>query len=154
MDAMLQELKRIIKPDETIVLAVLTPYLHETFDQLKNFMTPEAMKILEREERILMPGMRTYEEWVKTFKNNGFEIVEENPIYHNKLIVDVYNVGFRPIGHLLIRMSRALNSEERLEVKREWTKIFYELLKPILSLPNAMTLQRAPYLHFKIKRAS
>jgi len=153
MDGMLQELRRIVKPDGSIVLAVLTPYLHETFDQLKRFMSPEAMKILEREERTLMPGMRTHEEWVKTIKNNGFEIVEEKPIYHNKLLVDIYNVGFRPIGHLLIQMSRAMSIEERLEVKQEWTKIFNELLKPILSLPNTMTLEKAPYLHFKIKKS-
>ncbi len=32
------------------------------------------------------------------------------------------------------------------EIKQEWIEIFYELLLPLVSLPNICPLERAPYL--------
>lgn len=151
-EALLSDIYRILQPGGLAVIATITPHMHETFDQLRSWLPRDALDILERGERTLMPGMRKYNEWKEVILKVGFEIVEVRMVYPNKLLLDMWNVGFRPISHLLIRMAQSLPKEKLHETKKEWVEIFYTLLKPFLHLPQTCTLENEPYLYWVLKK--
>jgi hypothetical protein len=66
--------------------------------------------------------------------------------------MDIWNIGMRPISHLLIQMSEAMSSEERIKIKKEWVDIFFELFKPLLNLSTQYPLEESPYLLFVLKK--
>jgi hypothetical protein len=81
-------------------------------------------------------------------------IDEVRNVYPNSLVVKLWNIGLRPIAHLLVQMSNKLELEERNRIKHEWVEIFYELFNPLLYLNKNYTLEEAPYLMFKVKKKS
>ena len=131
---------------------LLTPYLLETLDEYEEFLSPEAISILNRQRRETMPGLKDYGEWKEIIENTGFTIEEASSTYPDKRIVDIWNVGLRPISHLLIQMAENLSPDERIKIKHEWVDIFYELFKPLLKLPLTYSLEKAPYLYFQLKK--
>ena len=68
------------------------------------------------------------------------------------MIVDFWNIGLRPISHLLIQMADSLSVKERKKIKEEWVDIFFELFKPLFSLKQSYTPENAPYLYFQLKK--
>ncbi len=152
VEVLLDDLYRITKPSGTVGLALLTPYLLETLDEFEKFLSPDAIEILDRQRRQTMPGLKKYDDWNRIIRNTGFEIKEVRSVYPHKMIVDIWNVGLRPISHLLIQMSNSLSDEERVKIKSEWVEIFYKLFKPLLNLPQTYTLENSPYLYYILKK--
>ena len=66
--------------------------------------------------------------------------------------MDFWNIGLRPISHLLIQMSDELNIEKRKRIKEEWVNIFLELFKPLLKLNQSYSIENAPYLSFTLEK--
>ena len=87
-----------------------------------------------------------------TFCKIGFKIKEIKNAYPNEFILDIWNIGLRPIAHLLIQMSEALSSEKRLEIKKPWVEIFYKLFKSLLSSPETYKFEKSPYLLFVLEK--
>ena len=96
--------------------------------------------------------MREYSEWKEIIEKTGFKIKQVDSVYPDKLVMDIWNVGLRPIAHLLIQMSEALNQEERIKIKKEWVEIFFELFKSFLTLKTSYSLENAPYLSFLLEK--
>jgi SAM-dependent methyltransferase len=152
VEGLIKDLYRITQPGGTVGLELLTPYLLETLDEYEEFLSPEAISILNRQRRETMPGLKDYGEWKEIIENTGFTIEEASSTYPDKRIVDIWNVGLRPISHLLIQMAENLSPDERIKIKHEWVDIFYELFKPLLKLPLTYSLEKAPYLYFQLKK--
>lgn len=152
LDELLTDVKRILHPEGTAVLEVMTPYWLETLDEMKKFLSPEAIAILDRNRRETMSGSRNCKDWEKLITDQGFKVVKATNVYPNKLLTDIWNIGTRPISHLLIRMTEALSAEERLSIKKEWVDIIFKLTKPLLSLPETYSMERAPYVSFELKK--
>jgi len=152
VEGLIKDLYRITQLGGTVGLELLTPYLLETLDELEDFLSKEAVSILNRQRRETMPGLKDYNEWKKIVENAGFTIEEATSTYPNKIIVDIWNIGLRPISHLLIQMVEPLSPEERIRIKREWVDIFYELFKPLLYIKENYTFEKAPYLYFQLKK--
>lgn len=149
---LLEEIHRILKPGGTAALEVMTPFLTETLDDLEPYLSKEAIDILDRKRRINMKGARHYKEWKEMIINSGFIIEECKCVYPSKIFIDIWNIGLRPISHLLIQMSEALTDEERRKIKKEWVDIFIVLLKPLISAEQTYPLEKAPYLFFKLSK--
>ena len=110
------------------------------------------MSILDRKRRENTPGLRDLSEWMEIMQKSGFEITEIKSVYPDRMLMDIWNIGLRPISHLLIQMSDSLESEKRQKIKQEWVETFYELFKPLLKIPTSYSLEDAPYLSFLLKK--
>jgi SAM-dependent methyltransferase len=71
------------------------------------------------------------EEWASIFQKNNFKIEKHVHALSNP-VMDVWNVGTRPISPLLISMANRLPLEQRKEVREEWVKYFSDFCRPIL----------------------
>ena len=151
-EKLIGEIFRITKPGGMCALEVRTTKGYEMLYELERYLPPAAISILDRKRRENAPGIRDPSEWQEIMRNAGFEIIEVKSVYPNKLIMDIWNIGLRPISHLLIQMSDSLEPEKRRKIKSEWVEIFYELFKPLLTIKESYTLENAPYLSFLLKK--
>lgn len=151
---LLSEIHRMLDNDGIALLEVMTPYHFSTFDKISPYMSDKAIKILDRKRRETMPGLKDYNEWKRIFLNQGFSIQEVKNIYPEKFIIDIWNIGLRPISHLLIQMVEKTSYDERKKIKKEWVDIFLELFKPLLKLNTDYSFEKSPYLLFVLKKES
>jgi len=152
VSALLAELHRVLHPDGRAIFQLMTPSFHETLEQLSEILNPEAINILDRKRRATMPGIQTYQEYKELLEKNGFEILEVKNTYPNKILIDISNIGLRPIQHLLIQMANSMPPEKRKSIKEEWVKIFFELGKPLLKLDETYKIENQPYPTFILKK--
>lgn len=148
----LTDIHRILKPDGIAVLEVATPYFYQTLTKLEQYLSPSAISILDRNRRITSPGTLQYKEWKELLEECNFTIESSENVYPNELLIDFWNIGLRPISHLLIQMTKNLTDEERHKIKTEWVEIFYELFKPLLSIKQNYSIETSPYVIFKLKK--
>jgi SAM-dependent methyltransferase len=151
-EKLVKDIFRITKSGGNVFLEVLTPNRYEILYELEKYLTPTAIDILDRKRRANTPGLRDLSEWKKIIQDAGFEIVEIKSVYPHKMLMDIWNIGLRPIAHLLIQMSDSLEDKKRHKIKQEWVEIFYQLFKPLLKIGESYTLENAPYLAFKLKK--
>ena len=149
---LLLEIKRILHPQGKVILQLMTPFHLETLDKFSDFLTEEAVDILDRKRRETMPSLKPYSEWKQIVSECEFIVDEVRNVFPNKMIIDLWNIGLRPIAHLLIQMSDSLTDENRNKIKTEWVDIFYKLFKPLLDLPTTYTLETSPYLCFVLRK--
>lgn len=152
VENLLSDIHRMLNPNGIAILEVMTPYLLETLDEMTPYLSEEAIAILDRNRRSTMPGSREFSEWRELMLNCSFKIEEVRTVYPSKILIDIWNIGLRPISHLLIQMAEALSSEERRKIKQEWVEIFFELFKPLLSTRETYSLEKAPYLLFVLRK--
>lgn len=149
---LLSELHRILHPNGKAALLLLTPSHLETLEQLRKFLNQEAIDILDRKRRFTMHGIHNYEEFRELIEQNGFKIEEVKNTYPNRILLDIWNIGLRPIQHLLIQMVDSLPPAKRLKIKNEWVDIFYQLVKPLLTLPETYLIENQPYPIFILRK--
>lgn len=152
IENLLSEIHRMLKPGGTAVLEVMTPSFTKTLDELEPYFSKEAIDIIDRQRRSTMKGARYYKEWKETMLKAGFTIEETKCVYPSKILIDIWNIGLRPISHLLIQMSDNLLDKERHEIKKQWVNIFLALFKPLITIEQTYSLEKAPYLCFKLSK--
>jgi SAM-dependent methyltransferase len=69
--------------------------------------------------------------WERMFKKSGYRVVSHRP-YMSSAVMDIWNIGTRPISHLLIDMAARLKGADRNAVKSEWIKFFRGFFEPII----------------------
>jgi len=149
---LLTDIHRMLRPDGTAILEVATPYFYETLTKLEKYLSPNAISVLDRNRRATSPGTLPYKEWKELLEDCNFVIESSENVYPNKLLIDFWNIGLRPISHLLIQMTKNLTEEERNKIKTEWVDIFYELFKPLLSIEQSYLLDKSPYVLFVLRK--
>jgi SAM-dependent methyltransferase len=143
---------RMLKPGGIAIFQAITPYQLETLDKTGRFLSMEAVSILNRQRRETMMGRRTNSEWCKLFTDCGFEIEQVKNVFPDKLLINLWNTGTRPVSHLLIQMVEQLSKEERHRIKEEWVDICFKLLYPLLSMPETYSLEKSPHLTYVLKK--
>jgi SAM-dependent methyltransferase len=152
VEKLVSDIRRILKPGGTAILEVMTPYYLETLDELEGHISAEAMNILDRKRRATMPGRRVYSDWKRIFTDCGFRVEDARCVYPDKVLIDILNIGLRPISHLLVRMAEPLSFADRRDIKSEWVDIFFTLFRSFLDLPQTYPMERAPYISFVLKK--
>ena len=152
IDFLISDLYRILRPDGKLILQIMTPYHHQTLEKIEDLFSDEAIEIIDRKRRDSYKGLKNYDEWVKLLTKAGFKIKETRNVYPNEFIMDLWNIGLRPIAHLLIQMSDALSKEKRLEIKQPWIDIFFKLFKPLLYSKESYKIEKSPYLLFILEK--
>jgi SAM-dependent methyltransferase len=69
--------------------------------------------------------------WEKYFTSAGFQVVKHKK-YLTDPVMDIWNIGTRPISSLLIGMANRLGGSDREQVKREWIDFFHDFFLPIV----------------------
>lgn len=69
--------------------------------------------------------------WRRLFDAAGYRVVSHRP-YLTDAVMEVWNVGTRPIAHLLIDMSKRLSPKDRKAARAEWVKFFKDFFAPIV----------------------
>ena len=149
---LLGEVRRILVPGGRAILEMKTPSLLKTLDELEKYLSPEAVALLNRQRRETMPGSFEVARWKEMIKELGFRIEDIRPVYPSKVLIDIWNVGLRPVAHLLVQMTDSLPGEQRSRIKKEWVDIFYTLAKPLLNIAPDYSLEDAPYVCFVLKK--
>lgn len=149
---LLVDISRLLKPNGRAILEVMTPSHMETLEKLSPLLSSNGISILDRKRRETTPGLRKYQAWHKMILEKGFKIIEEKSIYPHHSMIDIWNIGLRPISHLLIQMSDNLTKNERLKIKEEWVDIFFELFKIFLYVNPTYTLENSPYISFVLEK--
>ena len=151
-EVLINDLFRITKPSGTVGLELMTPSLLETLDKLEPFMSPDSIEILNRQRRETMIGAKSFEEWNNIISSTDFIVKDVRIVYPHHMLIDIWNIGLRPVSHLLIQMSDSLSKEKREKIKDEWVEIFYRLFKPLLYLPETYELKDSPYLYYVLEK--
>ena len=148
---LLLEINRMLHPEGTAALFFMTKHHFETLEKLEYLLDKKAVDILDRGRRESVNSDWGYQEWETEVKKAGFKIVEVVNTYPNNAIVDIWNVGLRPIAHLLIQMTDKISMDERIRIKKEWTDIFLELFKNINKIQN-ISIETQGYPLFILKK--
>jgi SAM-dependent methyltransferase len=149
---LLDDIHRLLRPGGRAILEVMTPSHMETLNKITPLFSSNALSILDRKRRETTQGLRNYHTWRKIFTNKKYKIIEEKSVYPHHAIIDFWNIGLRPISHLLIQMSDNLSKNERSKIKEEWVGIFFELFKQFLYINPTYTLENSPYISFVLEK--
>ena len=147
-EELLKDIYRVMRPGGRLATTVMTPLLLNTLDRLAPILSPTAISILDRKRSETMRGSRAVSDWEYLLKNAGFKIDYIESVFPTEYLIDIWNLGLRPISHLLVQMTEELSFQRRAEIKAEWVEIFFELMLPLVSLPNTCPLDKAPYAMF------
>lgn len=146
VEDILADIHRILRPGGRLATTAMTPLMLNTLAKLQPILSPKAISILDRSRSTTMSGAADAATWEGMLKRAGFRVEHMESVFPTENLIDIWNIGMRPVSHLLIQMSEEMNLARRAEIKEEWVEIFYELLLPLVSLPNICPLDRAPYL--------
>lgn len=150
---LLKEVRRITNQNSFIVLEYATDKLLSTLFELKPFLDAKAFSILNRKRIEEMKGLKnSYFDIKNQIIKSGLKIEDVRLCWPNKIITNFWNIGLRPVSHLMIEMANDLGKNKRVEIKKKWTKIFTEILTPLSIKPKEFKVQEAPYITFILKK--
>ena len=135
----LKELHRILNKNGKICLMIPDKKLEE-FSIYNKFYAKtqnpqwEFLKMIDRNRFAdNYKTIRLESEWEELFTNTGFEIISHGR-HLSKLVIELWDIGLRPIFPLLLKMVNELNSKQIYEIKSEWTETFKPFLKSIIEI--------------------
>jgi len=134
MDNTLSEWRRVIKEQGKLFLFVPNANFKEK--AWLYYSAPHAgerkyLNYFDRGYNSLIHQCYGTAQWEKIFQNNGFNVLDHH-LYLTNPVMDVWNVGTRPIAPLLINMASMLSEENRESAKAEWIEYFARFFAPII----------------------
>jgi SAM-dependent methyltransferase len=134
IDKILKEWNRIIKLNGHLVLFVP----NDNFKQ-KAWLYYDAphsgdlkyLNFFDRGYNALIHHCYDSKTWEKKFNRNGFSVKKHIPYLSNP-VMNIWNIGTRPLAPLLISMANDLSLESRIKNKKEWVSYFTEFFSPII----------------------
>lgn len=134
MDKTLAEWRRVMKEQGKIFLFVPNANFKEK--AWLYYLAPHAgdkryLNYFDRGYNALIHHCYGTAQWEGIFQKNGFNIVDHH-LYLTNPVMDVWNVGTRPIAPLLINMASELSPENRASAKSEWVDYFARFFTPII----------------------
>lgn len=134
MNEILSEWHRVIKQNGRLHLFVPNANFKEK--TWLYYLAPHSgerkyLNYLDRGYSALIHHCYSYSRWQEIFQSNGFAI-REHQFYLTNPVIDLWNIGTRPISPLLINMVGKLAPVDRESVKEEWIDYFKRFLAPIV----------------------
>lgn len=156
MDAVLSEWQRVIRTKGR--LHIFVP--NNTFKQ-KSWLYYQAphtgnlryLNYFDRGYNALIHHCYDRMTWQSIFQKNGFA-VSDHHLYLTDPVMNLWNIGTRPVAPLLINMAGKLSSADRTAVKEEWVDYFRRFLAPIVEgeFERVVPEQEAAFHFFVLER--
>lgn len=143
-DQIFKELYRILRKDGRLcVMLPNTSYLESSFYYsvyVKGHR--EEFKFLELIDRGRMKDnlkiTKSYADWKQIIENSGF-VIEECVPHLSKTLIQIWDIGLRPIFPMLKKMVQQIDKDSLVEIKREWVDLFQTIGMPIIENDKLLT---------------
>lgn len=139
-----KEIYRILKKNgKCCVMLPNTVYLESSFYySLYKKGGREEFQFLKLIDRGRMQDnlkiVKSYDSWKQIIEGAGLEIVECIP-HLSKTLIQIWDIGLRPIFPILKKMTMQLEEDFLSEIKKEWIDLFQKLIEPIILNDNLLT---------------
>jgi SAM-dependent methyltransferase len=148
----LSEIRRVLRTDGTA--CVLLP--NETLREFSFFWTHhkktgnpdfEFLSLLDR-GRLAdnVRQVRSTAEWLEVIRGAGLQ-VREHRQYLARPIVQIWDVGLRPLFPALVKMAEAVPAERMPQIKRTWLDSLDPLLRPFVQMDPGIDASSEPAFH-------
>ena len=134
MDNTLSEWRRVIKEHGKLFLFVPNANFKEKawlYYSAPHTGEKKYLNYFDRGYNALIHHCYSTSQWEGIFQKNGFNVVDHH-LYLTNPVMDIWNVGTRPIAPLLINMASILTLENRVSTKSEWIDYFTHFFAPII----------------------
>ena len=84
--------------------------------------------------------------WRGIFAESGLEVLKHTMLL-SKTVVEVWDIGLRPLFPLLFKMISKLDTQEHAQIKKEWCALFSDLLNPMCSTSWSTDIEFPPAFH-------
>lgn len=134
LDAVLSEWRRLLSDSGRLILFV--PGEHFKAKSWLYYEAPHQggrryLNFFDRGYAQLIHHCYSSTRWSSLFESNGFGI-RFHQAYLTDPVMEVWNLGTRPIAPLLIGMANRLDPFERERSKTEWVEYFHSFLRPLI----------------------
>ena len=134
----LKEFHRILTDDGQVILLVPNQTFRNYCIYQKLYVKtgdPQWawLNLLDRGRSENIKHCQSYEQWSTDFQEAGFSVVKHFQ-YLSKTVIEVWDIGLRPISPLLIEMANKLSGSDRLSIKNKWIDRLMQLTEPICNL--------------------
>lgn len=153
--AVISEISRILKPGGKACLMLPNSSLPEYSFYNQNFVknNDSRWSFLEKLDRGRFADnlrlAKKDEDWEKMFEAAGLKI-HEHKTHLSKTVIQMWDVGLRPIFPVLLKMANAIPSERFLELKQEWVETVKEFLLPLVKIDDSLCKDSEPAFHLYI----
>lgn len=139
-----KEIYRVLRKNGTCcIMLPNTTYLESSF--YYSFYKKEGkeeFKFLELIDRGRMQDnlkiVKSYQDWKEIIEKAGLEI--EDCIPHlSKTVIQIWDIGLRPIFPMLKKMTQYIEKDVLLEIKKEWIQLFQKIGEPIIENDRLLT---------------
>lgn len=144
----INDLVRLLKPGGCLILEAKTKNIenYSSNSYASEIIGKKACDILDAGRRSTWKGLRGIEQYREIFgKMKGVDLIEESPVYGD-LMVQVWDIGLRPLFNPLSRMANSVDEQTRREVKKEWVQTLYDLSKYFVNNYEAENDSAVEYL--------
>lgn len=94
---------------------------------------------------------KSSEEWGQIFGEADLQVVEHKT-HLSKTVIQIWDVGFRPLFPVLLRMVSSIPKDELLEIKRDWISTVHQFLEPIVQMDADLGRMVEPAFHCYVLR--
>ena len=89
---------------------------------------------------------KSMKEWKVIINNSNLKIIKHK-MHLSKTIIQIWDIGLRPIFPLLYKMTSHLSNDELLQIKKQWIETFMMFLEPLLENDFQLNLDVEPAFH-------
>jgi SAM-dependent methyltransferase len=139
----LHEIGRVLMPGGSACIMLPNKSLVEYsfFENFYNKTKNQKWKFLEKIDRNRfsenIKHAKSFEEWSKLVNDSGLKI-ERHTMHLSKPIIQIWDIGMRPIFPLLLECMNSVGLEKKLEIKKDWIKTMIEFLEPLTNLDSEL----------------
>jgi len=146
-----REICRILKPGGQCCVMLPNSTFHgfSFYHNLYVTRKQEQFAFLEALDRGRMSKIKhakSTDEWTRIIENAGLKIVQHK-MHLSKTIIQIWDIGMRPLFPVLHKMISHLEAETLLENKKEWIQTIKMFSGPIAVMENQLNQGEEPAFH-------
>jgi SAM-dependent methyltransferase len=139
----LKEISRILRPSGRACLMLPNQSLPEFsfYNQLYVKTGDQKWKFLEKLDRGRFKDnirqARSGQEWESLFRNSNLKVFEHK-MHLSKTVIQIWDIGLRPLFPVLKKMADQISPENYIGIKREWVDTIRQFLEPMLDMDDEL----------------